>query len=326
MHHLLKHFDRIVVISLPDRSDRREKLLANLTACGLATEDDITWFDAVDGRVENIPSWWETGPGAWGCRFSQLNVIQQAQRDGLESVLIIEDDAVFHPRAGEWLDATMPLLPADWGQFFLGGQHMKSPIATGHPMLVRANGTTRTHAYAVNQRAYQLIIDQVANDEEYKKRPGWHVDHQFGYCQINGYWKAYAPTWWMAGQDEGESNIVRSNFGRRWWQEGKHYWKLPFVSHNLRPEEVGSYLYLPEMPTPQNEGELALWLRRAARSAWQLGKLPAYDSRVVSCEAVSRLWPSGIREIHSQQELAELADYPANGLFPHPFFNSLALI
>jgi len=223
MSALLKHFDRIAVISLPDRADRRERLLANLSKTGLASSDDITWIEAVDGYKEKKPDWWKSGAGAWGCRFSQLIAIESAQRDGLKNVFIIEDDAIFHPRTAEWLESTMALLPEDWDQFFLGGQHMMPVSPTSDPKLVKANYVTRTHAYAVNASIFQTLIDRIGDNEEYKKRPGWHVDHQYGLYQCEGLVKAYAPSWWMAGQDEGLSNIAEQSYGLRWWQVGLHY-------------------------------------------------------------------------------------------------------
>jgi GR25 family glycosyltransferase involved in LPS biosynthesis len=150
MSTLLNHFERITIISLPERDDRRESLLKNLTTYGLAEPTDLTWLEAVEGRNVDLPSWWKSGPGAWGCRFSQLAAIESAQRDGLNNLLILEDDVVFHPRAGEWLDDIMGILPNGWGQLFLGGQHMLPPKATKHPKLLEGKCITRTHAYAVN--------------------------------------------------------------------------------------------------------------------------------------------------------------------------------
>ncbi len=149
MSAFLKHFSSIIVISLPSRDDRRQKLLANLTRHNLATEKDITWFDAIDGHKQTIPEWWKSGPGAWGCRLSHLHVIKHAQHNHLDNVLIIEDDAVFHPRSAEWLDVTMPLLPSDWAQFYLGGQHQAATIKTSNqsssrPVISTAPTPTRS--------------------------------------------------------------------------------------------------------------------------------------------------------------------------------------
>jgi len=61
---LKQYFDRIAIISLPDHEDRRQQILTNLTTLGLATPEELTWVDAVDGRKAEIPSWWKAGHGA----------------------------------------------------------------------------------------------------------------------------------------------------------------------------------------------------------------------------------------------------------------------
>ena len=91
------HFDRTVVISLPERGDRRARLMANLRECRLADHSDIFWQDAVNGQRAKIPSWWTQGPGAWGCRASHLATLTEAQHDGVERLLIIKTMPVFIP-------------------------------------------------------------------------------------------------------------------------------------------------------------------------------------------------------------------------------------
>jgi GR25 family glycosyltransferase involved in LPS biosynthesis len=312
------HFDRTVVISLPERGDRRASLMANLRECGLAGHRDILWQDAVNGRLEKIPSWWAQGPGAWGCRASHLESLVAAQRDGVERLLIIEDDACFHRRAGEWLAMLMPLLPADWDLFFLGGQHMMPPATTADARLLLGKGITRTHAYAVPRRAFASLIAAISDLEEYRKNPRWHIDHQFAWGQYHGHWTAYAPAWWLAGQDEGGSDIARWAYDRRWWPVGNSYYQLPFVQYSA-DETAQRWLHKPDPPRegiPENRMERALWLRSTAIEAFNQGRLPACD---LPEQEIRALWPGGLRAPSTADEVIHLADYPANGLFSHPF-------
>jgi hypothetical protein len=318
---LSDYFDRIAVISLPNRSDRRDRLRANLRQQGLAEESDLTWVEAVNGHAATLPAWWESGPGAWGCRASQLAVLEAAQRDGLETVLILEDDAHFHHRSQEWLGMVMPLVPDDWDFLFLGGQHMTEPRPTKNPRLLQGTAITRTHAYAVHRRAFASVIKQVSDLSLYQANPGWHIDHQFALGIQQRIWQAYAPAWWLAAQEEGQSDIGRASFARRWWFNGCHFWRLPFVSlpeTNLDTELI----YQPEIPDgtiPEDTLDRAFWLRDIAHEAWMQGRLPACS---LSVQEISRLWPGGHRQLGDLTELAQLADYPANRLFPHPFANS----
>lgn len=313
---LRRYFDRIAVISLPSRSDRRDRVRAHLSESGLATAEDLTWVDAVDGRSAEIPAWWTSGPGAWGCRASHWQTIAAAQRDGIENLLILEDDVVFHPRTVEWLPQVHALLPGDWDLFFLGGQHLQAVVATGDPRLVRGTCITRTHAWALRRKAYGRLLMDLGNDARYRAHPKWHIDHLLGDGQASGKWIAYAPSWWFAGQDEGASNISRNQDRRRWWQLGEHYWQLPFI---VPPPGAGfdAYLCIGRSAPPEDPLRLALWLRNLAREAWREGRLPSCN---LPPHSYQHLWSAGIRHPRDLTELRHLADYPANGLFAHPFF------
>jgi hypothetical protein len=319
-----KYFDRTAVISLPGRDDRRARLLANLRECGLADSHELVWTDAVDGRKETPPTWWQQGPGAWGCRASHLAVLRAARRDNCRSLLILEDDACFHPRAALWLEMLMPALPGDWDIFFLGGQHMAEPATTADPRLLRGTRITRTHAWAIHARAFDRLIAAIEDIAEYEAHPSWHVDHQIALGMESGRWTAYAPAWWLAGQDEGHSDIATQSYGRRWWPPGRDWWLLPFVQPNA-PDLAGSdmlfHLEPPEGGLPESPIGRALFLRHAAWEAWQRGRLPVCD---LSSAEVLDIWPAGLRTVTSLEELSRLADYPANGLFPHSFSSALS--
>lgn len=315
MSFLKQFFDRIAIISLPDRMDRRARLMDHLSDYGLAGPNDITWVEAVDGRAATIPDWWEAGPGAWGCRASQCATIAAANQDGIDRLLILEDDAVFHPRTTEWLPEVYALLPDDWDLLFLGGQHLRPPQPTAHPRLVKGRYITRTHAYAVHRRAFAGLLSEISNDAAYEANPGWHVDHQLGQGQSNGQWQAYAPAWWLVAQEEGSSDISSHQDQRRWWQGGRDYWRLPYVT-TMDVRFHREWLCTPQTEAPDSPLALAVWLRNLARESWEQGRLPTCS---LPAEQISRLWPGGVHAPKDLSELIRLADYPANGLFSHPF-------
>jgi len=103
---LLGAFERIYVINLDQRPDRLAEVSAELAALGLAVGDGkVVRFAAVrpadKGEFPSI--------GARGCFMSHLGVLEDAVARGLDSVLILEDDACFargadHPAtaAGAW--------------------------------------------------------------------------------------------------------------------------------------------------------------------------------------------------------------------------------
>jgi len=61
--------------------------------------------------------------GHVGCLLSHRAIIQRAKAGGWPSVLIFEDDAVFHPDANGIFDAVVAEIPAKWDMLYLGGHH-----------------------------------------------------------------------------------------------------------------------------------------------------------------------------------------------------------
>lgn len=112
---IFDHFDRIRVINLPHRTDRRREMEREFARVGRV--DDLEFFPAIApescGPFVNL--------GHHGCYLSHLAVLREAAGAG-ESVLILEDDCRFlHPEImtyglsdsvdvfyGGWLTASNP--------------------------------------------------------------------------------------------------------------------------------------------------------------------------------------------------------------------------
>jgi len=212
-------FDRVVVVTLARRPDRLAAFEARLAAASQYLAAELEVEPAVDGLVCQPPDWWKTSPGAWGCYRSHVRIIEDALRECLESVLIFEDDATFvddfTPKAIAFLEA----LPADWGQAYLGGQHLAKAFPAGHGVVLGCN-INRTHAYALRgpdglQAAYRWLC----SSDRWRDRH--HVDHQFGRIQRDGRLAAYAPVEWLCGQAEDQASDVSGKpVPARWWQPG----------------------------------------------------------------------------------------------------------
>jgi glycosyl transferase family 25 len=99
MEHLadvLRGFDRIAVINLPHRKDRRREIAEQLAKVGLSLDEaPVSLFPAhrpdTAGPFPSI--------GAHGCFMSHLGVLRAARADGVERLLILEDDADLAPAA-----------------------------------------------------------------------------------------------------------------------------------------------------------------------------------------------------------------------------------
>jgi len=222
-------FDRIVCISLKRRPDRRESFLKRIPA-------DWPWVpieivDAVDGKLCKHPAWWKQGGGAWGCYKSHMNIIEHALCNGLESVLIFEDDATFiedfSVKAAEYLCR----LPEDWGQAYLGGQHLKRPqqVCEG---VMRAININRTHAYALRGKDAMTSVYRWLNETR-----GWrdrhHIDHHYGRMHTAKRIPAYTPAVWLCGQAaDSKSDVCWKPVQERWW-----WMKNPPVSESELPPQ-----------------------------------------------------------------------------------------
>lgn len=198
-------FDRIVVVNLRRRADRRELFAAE------SPPADYQWFDAIDGsRVPN-PAHWKSGEGAWGCMQSHRQILERAILDGVESLLVLEDDAKFAPEFDRRFAAFMEAVPKSWDGLMLGGQHMAGPLPVAEGV-VRSVNVQRTHAYAVKKKymreMYRVLVSGAG-----------HCDHLMG--PLHGEWQVYCPEPFLIAQRAGQSDITCREEAHRSWARGK---------------------------------------------------------------------------------------------------------
>lgn len=332
---LKRYFERIFAINLPCKEDRRERLAGHLEELGLADPGDIAWVRAVSGEMCPPPPYFQAGGGAWGCLQSHLRLAQDAAMDGLESYLVLEDDAVFDSKAPSLLEGFMAEVPADWGQLYLGGQHLHEPEPVeGASLVYRCHNVNRTHAYALHRRAFGSFQRHVSHAPDYIARDSWHLDHQLGIAHGRRDWATYAPVWWLAGQEEGASDISGRENPRLWWHLSRFSGGLPFihVSQDCPADRVAEVRKVVHFGNHRKEGtledigldrcvnddhELGVWLEMIAREAIDRGMLPGLSHPSISRDRVASLWTAGAFAAEAA-DLSSLLDYPYNGLFPHP--------
>lgn len=113
---LLSVFDRIYVINLAHRDDRRREMEAELNRIGLGLDHPaVTLFPASFPPDQgDFPS-----RGARGCFESHLGVHRAIVKDGVRRALLLEDDVGLPPDFGAGL-ATLAtdLQDADWDIFY----------------------------------------------------------------------------------------------------------------------------------------------------------------------------------------------------------------
>lgn len=140
----MKHFDRVILISLSRRSDRREEFRKEAERVGLEFEV----HDALDGKLVGMD------PIVAG-KISHIEVLRKIKPN--ERVLICEDDCLFRDDFNEVIDEYMADLPEDWDIFYLGA--LKNEVKPVNKHWVRQVVSTGTHAYCVNPAKVDLFIE-----------------------------------------------------------------------------------------------------------------------------------------------------------------------
>jgi hypothetical protein len=80
--------DKIFIINLPTRLDRRDEMRQELDSVGWNDPSKVIWYPALDPKSSaGFP-----GPGARGCFLSELGAMNAARNMGCQTVMIIEDD------------------------------------------------------------------------------------------------------------------------------------------------------------------------------------------------------------------------------------------
>lgn len=337
-------FDRVVILNLPFKTTRRERLTRHLEERGLADMAKVRWQRAWCGDWTGHPAWWSAGNGAFGCLMSHVQAIGDAIHDGLESVLILEDDVVFHPRASEWLPGLMEVLPEDWGQLYLGGQYLKrEPVVVEgtEGRVMRPHNVNRTHAFALRKSAMAPVLRHVLHAPDYLRYAttetgmpmlegnAFHIDHQLGRAHEREDWAVYSPRWWLAGQAAGDSNVSGRVNPELWWHWRSWGEKLPFVivPRGLPDEErarIAESVWTGGTLIPGTlrdkgvkdaiAGDLRSWLSMIAGEAIERWKLPGIEVTPEEVRLVGKAWPQPLINDLVADALRGLRDYPANGL------------
>lgn len=332
-------FERICVLNLPYREDRRLALTEHLLECGLIGDASaLTWPRTIIGDLAPPPAWWQQGNGAWGCLRSHVRAAEDALHDGLAHYLVLEDDVLFLPGAAQMLGLVMAELPEDWHQLYLGGQCLNDlgqpprPV-DGCQVLRRPWNVNRTHAFALRREIIPRFLqhvqhapDYLSNFEVRSGNPHWrgngrHIDHQLGQAHQRRDWNTYIPNWWLCGQRGGSSNISgKVNPDKFWFWRG-HAPNLPvvIVSEEDAAHLENAPLHFGKNPVRGRPGVDVGWLtgdprtfpsllNTLAEEALEFGHLPAVVEIPELAGAAWSWWPGGTA---GPADIPDLWPYPA---------------
>ena len=223
MKNLTDWFDRVYVINCAHRPDRLEETKKHLDETKMADNDKVHYYPAIIGDWTTCPADWGSGRGAWGCLRSHQRILEDVlhTRDdrhmmALDSVLILEDDVIFKDDSLEKLNEFMEVVPDDWGQIYLGGQHRRHPKETDIPNVIIGNSINRTHAHAINGPSITSVYRHISYASDYRGSSK-HIDHQLELAHRRADWPVYCPKEWVAGQRAGSSNISGKTLETKFW-------------------------------------------------------------------------------------------------------------
>ena len=239
------YFDRCVVVSLKRTPQRLEAFQKRLDACQWPFSEVLVQR-AIDGRRCPPPPWWHNGNAAWGAKCSHAQAVEQALNDGVQRLLVLEDDAEFVDGFADKATAFVNALPADWELAYFGGQinhyNLKEhPPEKINPHVIRPFSVNRLHAYALTanglKKVYRHLNRWNWQQGELVTGPkghshwqgGHHVDHHLEVLSRNRQIATYAPIEaltedWLVKQSASYSEIL-----------GRHLPSRPFNKAGTPP-------------------------------------------------------------------------------------------
>lgn len=184
---LADFFEKIYIINLASRQDRRDEMQVELQKIGLSfTHPNVKIFTAV--RPKEKGDW--TSIGARGCFMSHFQVLLDAERNGYENILILEDDIDFVKDFNlKFKEVGRILTTLKWSIFY-GGYEIsdkESYLNTDHPLKVidSKNSVGTTHFIAFNKSSITKVREYL---DKMMHRPGgdslggpMHVDGAYSW-------------------------------------------------------------------------------------------------------------------------------------------------
>ena len=141
------NIDKIFYINLDKRTDRKEEI-----------ENELKRMDLT---AERYPAIYTPNSGIVGCGYSHLNVLKLAKERGYKNVLIFEDDCIFLENfENEAKKCVDELKNVEWDILYFGGEVNNYCVDVSENLVkVENGGVYCCHAYAVNKRFYDVILN-----------------------------------------------------------------------------------------------------------------------------------------------------------------------
>ena len=163
------------IINLARSKDRWEKISQSLDSYKI----NYNRFDAIDGTCASVPKfnqagYWLSTPGMRGCYLSHYTLWQQLQKSKNKYFLILEDDAIVHPKFMQILDKTINETPHF---FYISLFNIAPPFFKKHG-LNKISLSLTTTAYLLSKQGVETLCTIMP------KEPVYHVDNVMNYQML----------------------------------------------------------------------------------------------------------------------------------------------
>jgi glycosyltransferase involved in cell wall biosynthesis len=193
--HLINfYFDKIFVVNLKSRSDRRLQMVQRLVQLGIRA--DIFFADNGYSK-ENVNEFLHyyqqpvggedahrfeiffkkkaiQSPGAWGYLKTYKRLLQYAMDQGFKRILCLDDDIIEHEQFHLLFESRIKDIPQDWKLLYLGAtQHSWTSIETdenninlvdkfsGSSPYYHPKYTDGSFAIGIDHSVFQLLLDEI---------------------------------------------------------------------------------------------------------------------------------------------------------------------
>lgn len=173
---LSEYFDKIYCINLIRRPDRWEKVKIEFERVGF---DDVTRYEGVDGETLDTTKF-SYNPsllvGELGIMETHIQIITEAKKNNLSSILILEDDVYFTDEISKLRDY-LESVPDDWDMIYFGGNHKYGlPPVNVNDKIIKLNKTVALQCVAIKNSIYDKILKVTENRP--KQIDGCYADLQ----------------------------------------------------------------------------------------------------------------------------------------------------
>ncbi len=169
--------DKILIINLEHRTDRKEQIIGELRKQGIL-EEEYEFFRAIKPSMADVLSWNTdycghvrqcVGAnrfdgyriGCLGCLRSHVEVCKLALSRGYKNILVLEDDTEFVDTFDK-LALYSKQIEDDYDMLYLSGSHL------GECKMVSENvkrvvGTHTTGSYCISERVMKYLVDNITS-------------------------------------------------------------------------------------------------------------------------------------------------------------------